>query len=122
MAIRKTCADWSTGVEPTDDPFLEGNSNTAYQPPALPQRLCASSSTQLYMLRTMLESLCADDKKKSIKHEIDPKFYDAMLAFYHESYFYPYLVSFNGQWWWKVERRDGVESCALNILKIAPFS
>ena len=49
------------------------------------------------MLRTMLESMCNDDKKKSIKQEIDSKYYDAMMAFYNESYFYSYLLNFNGE-------------------------
>lgn len=56
-------------------------------------------TTQLYMLRTMLESICADDKKKSVKHELDSKYYPAMLEFYKESYYFSYLLNFNGASW-----------------------
>ena len=51
------------------------------------------------MLRTMLESICADDKKKSVKHELDSKYYPAMLEFYKESYYFSYLLNFNGASW-----------------------
>lgn len=48
------------------------------------------------MFRTMLESLCADDKKKSVKFELDSKYYPAMLDFYEQSFFFDYLLNLNG--------------------------
>jgi hypothetical protein len=44
----------------------------------------------------MLESICAHDKKKSVKHELDSKYYPVMLDFYKESYYFTYLLNFNG--------------------------
>lgn len=47
------------------------------------------------MLRSMLESLCIDEKKKSLKNDISEKYLGAMEAFFHESYFYTDMLNFN---------------------------
>ena len=52
---------------------------------------------QLYMFRTMLESLCADDKKKSLKLDLDSKYYAPMLDMYNRSFFFEYLLNLNGK-------------------------
>ena len=53
MAIRNTCADWASGIEPTDDPFLKGDKDLTYKPQDVRNRDCSLGSTQLYMFRTM---------------------------------------------------------------------
>lgn len=93
--IRATCADWLQGAEPTDDPFLKGEKDLKYAVPDRRSRQCGLGSTQLFMLRTMLESLCADEKKKSLKEEIDPKHQPALEAFYARSLFFDHLLRFN---------------------------
>eukprot|EP00911_Craspedida_sp_UC1_P002217 UC1_evm1s1691 len=95
MAIRDTCADWSKGTEDKKDPFLSGTKDLSYQPMQVRDRECSLGSTQLFMFRTMLESLCADDKKKSVKSEIDSKFYGPMNDFYRASFYFSHLLHFN---------------------------
>ena len=48
------------------------------------------------MFRTMLESLCMDDSKKSVKLELDSKYYDDMQSMYRSSFYFDYLLNFNG--------------------------
>ncbi|EGD72022.1 hypothetical protein PTSG_00038 [Salpingoeca rosetta] len=94
MGLRNTCADWAAGFEPEDDPYMRGIKDTAYQPPEIGNRHCGPGSTQLFMMRTMLESLCADDKKKSLKHDLDSKFHGPMLTFYNSTKHYFHLLNF----------------------------
>lgn len=53
MAIRNTCADWASGVEQADDPFLKGDKDLSWKPQDVRHRDCSLGSTQLYMFRTM---------------------------------------------------------------------
>ena len=48
------------------------------------------------MLRTMLESLCADEKKKSLQEEIDQKHLPSLVAFYTRTLSFDHLLRFNG--------------------------
>ena len=61
VSVRETCADWIRGIEPHDDPALKGKRDPegGYDL-KVPRRNVGPSSTQLYMVRTMLESLIAD--------------------------------------------------------------
>ncbi|EDQ89698.1 uncharacterized protein MONBRDRAFT_32353 [Monosiga brevicollis MX1] len=95
MGMRNTCTDWSTGQEPQDDPYLKGEKDQNWKRPEVQARRVGLSSTQLYMFRTMLESLCADDKKKSVKSELDPKYYPGMQDMYERSFYFEYLLNFN---------------------------
>ena len=96
MGLRNTCADWAAGQEPADDPYIKGVKDQQYTPPAIGNRHCGPGSTQLFMMLTMLESLCADDKKKSLKHDLDSKFHGPMLAFYNTAKNYFHLLNFKG--------------------------
>jgi len=96
LGLRSTCSDWLGGREPTDDPALKGAKDPkeyAVQKP--PTKAIGPSSTQLYMFRTMLESLCADTKKKSLREELDSSHVKAMLEFYERSYFFSDLLNYN---------------------------
>lgn len=95
MGIRATCADWLGDHEPVDDPVLKGEKDPKYVPQEVRSRQCSVGTTQLFMMRTMLESLCADEKKKSLKEEIDPKHYAQLEAFYARSFFFDHLMRFN---------------------------
>ena len=72
--MRETCADWIRGIEPHDDPALKGKRDPegGYDL-KVPRRNVGPSSTQLYMVRTMLESLIADKSggKRTLSKDID---------------------------------------------------
>lgn len=53
---------------------------------------------QLYMVRTMLESLVADKSgtKKALKSSLDSGSVDAIEKFHRESFYYASMLSFNG--------------------------
>ncbi|XP_013390578.1 cytoplasmic FMR1-interacting protein 2 isoform X3 [Lingula anatina] len=98
MSVRETSADWLRGVEPKDDPALAGKKDPdggfAIK---VPRRNVGPSSTQLYMVRTMLESLIADKSgaKKSLRKDIEPKDLAAIDAFHKTSFFWSYLLNFS---------------------------
>ena len=58
--IRNTCGDWPRNFAPEDDPAMKGRKDTEDVKIRVPRRNCGPSSTQLYMVRTMLESLIVD--------------------------------------------------------------
>lgn len=96
IACRKTCADWRDGLEPSDDPAITGGKDSNFIPKSLPDaRPVGPGTTQLFMLRTMLESLCNDPKKKSLTSELDSKFLPSMLEFYNRSFYFDALLNFN---------------------------
>eukprot|EP00039_Didymoeca_costata_P002102 m.57505 g.57505 ORF g.57505 m.57505 type:complete len:1269 (-) comp11113_c1_seq1:133-3939(-) len=96
IGCRKTCADWRDSQEPTDDPALTGGKDSNYIPKSLPEpRPVGPGTTQLFMLRTMLESVCADHKKKSLTSDMESKHLPAMLQFYHRSFYFQALLNFS---------------------------
>ena len=54
--------------------------------------------TQLYMVRTMLESLIADKSggKKTLRKDMDVQHLLAIDNFHKMSFFWSYLLNFNG--------------------------
>ena len=55
---------------------------------------------QLYMVRTMLESLIAEKSgtgKKTLRKDIDYQHFLAIDNFHKNSYFWSYLLNFNGK-------------------------
>lgn len=97
LAVRDTCVDWYKGKEPNDDPALKGKKD----PEAgfridRPPRFIGPSSTQLYMVRTMLESLICDRSKgkKTLRKDIDTKHLEAIENFHTNSFFWSYLLNF----------------------------
>lgn len=93
--LRSTCADWLNGLEPADDPALKGKKDPKFVVKPVPNRTVGPGSTQLFMLRTMLESLCADNKKKSLQGDLDSKDLPAMREFYKRSYDFGWLLNYN---------------------------
>lgn len=97
-SVRETCADWMTGFEPPNDPALKGEKD----PKSgfhidIPHRNVGPSSTQLYMVRTMLESLIADKSgvKKTLRSYLDEKTIVAIEQFHKESFFFAPLLIFS---------------------------
>lgn len=98
MSVRDTCVDWLRGTEPPDDPALRGKKD----PDEgffikVPRRNVGPSSTQLYMIRTMLESLIAERSggKKTLRKDIDPHHLMTIDDFHRRSFFWNYLLNFN---------------------------
>uniref|UniRef100_UPI00358DFFAE cytoplasmic FMR1-interacting protein 2-like n=1 Tax=Myxine glutinosa TaxID=7769 RepID=UPI00358DFFAE len=95
QAIRKTCCDWET--EPTNDPCLRGEKDPkgGFEI-KVPRRTVGPSSTQLYMVRTMLESLVADKSgaKKTLRSSLEGPTILAIEEFHRHSFFYPHLLNF----------------------------
>lgn len=58
------------------------------------------SSTQLYMVRTMLESLIADKSggKRTLRKDIDGQYLMQIDQFHKTSFFWNYLLNFSGQY------------------------
>lgn len=56
------------------------------------------SSTQLYMVRTMLESLIADKSggKRTLRKDIDGQYLMQIDQFHKTSFFWNYLLNFSG--------------------------
>ncbi|XP_061164414.1 cytoplasmic FMR1-interacting protein-like [Saccostrea echinata] len=100
LSVRDTCVDWMRGVEPHDDPAMKGKKDPDEGfTIKVPRRNVGPSTTQLYMVRTMLESLIADKSggsgKKTLRKDIDGQHLMAIDQFHKESFYWNYLLNFN---------------------------
>jgi len=98
-SVRDTCADWAKGFE---DPLGKGNKAAASSMVDLeltvPRRNVGPSSTQLYMVRTMLESLISDKAasgKKTLRKDIEGPYLLAIDQFHKTSFYWNYLLNFS---------------------------
>lgn len=98
MSVRETCADWKRGTEPNEDPALRGKKDpdNGFDISA-PRRNVGPSSTQLYMVRTMLESLIADKSggKRTLRKDIDGPSLMEIDRFHKGSFYWNYLLNFS---------------------------
>ncbi|XP_061164515.1 cytoplasmic FMR1-interacting protein 2-like [Saccostrea echinata] len=99
ISVRDSCVDWKDGVEPVGDPASKGKKDpdTGFSIQA-PRKNVAPSATQLYMVRTMLESITdrsAVGVKRSLKKELDPNHVTAINQFLKQSSYWNYLLNFN---------------------------
>ncbi|TRY88802.1 hypothetical protein DNTS_015017 [Danionella cerebrum] len=98
QAIRKTICDWEGGREPPNDPCLRGEKDPKGGfDIKVPRRAVGPSSTQLYMVRTMLESLIADKSgsKKTLRSSLDGPIVQAIEDFHKQSFFFTHLLNFS---------------------------
>uniref|UniRef100_A0A9R1SBA8 Cytoplasmic FMR1 interacting protein 1 n=2 Tax=Cyprinus carpio TaxID=7962 RepID=A0A9R1SBA8_CYPCA len=98
QAIRKTICDWEAGREPHNDPALRGEKDPKGGfDIKVPRRAVGPSSTQLYMVRTMLESLVADKSgsKKTLRSSLEGPTILDIEKFHRESFFYTHLLNFS---------------------------
>uniref|UniRef100_A0A4W6DZ16 Cytoplasmic FMR1 interacting protein 1 n=1 Tax=Lates calcarifer TaxID=8187 RepID=A0A4W6DZ16_LATCA len=98
QAIRKTVCDWETGREPHNDPALRGEKDPKGGfDIKVPRRAVGPSTTQLYMVRTMLESLIADKSgsKKTLRSSLEGPTILDIEKFHRESFFYTHLLNFS---------------------------
>ncbi|XP_032879162.1 cytoplasmic FMR1-interacting protein 1 isoform X2 [Amblyraja radiata] len=95
QAIRKTICDWEVGQEPINDPALRGEKDPrgGYDIKVTP-RAVGPSSTQLYMVRTMAESLLSGELAKQLKSLGLEKTLIATNTFLRRSYIYPTILNF----------------------------
>ncbi|KAK7103491.1 cytoplasmic FMR1-interacting protein 1 homolog [Littorina saxatilis] len=92
-SVRDTCADWYRGTEPQGDPAMQGKKDPdGGFPIKLPRRNADPSSTQLYMVRTMLESLIG---MKALRKEMDQRHLAHIEDFHQLSFHWHYLINFN---------------------------
>ncbi|KAF8791362.1 Cytoplasmic FMR1-interacting protein like [Argiope bruennichi] len=98
LSVRETCADWLRGTEPDEDPALKGKKDpeNGFEI-KVPRRNVGPSSTQLYMVRTMLESLIADKSggKRTLRKDIDGPYLIAIDNFHKSSFYWNYLLNFS---------------------------
>ncbi|OQV18248.1 Cytoplasmic FMR1-interacting protein [Hypsibius exemplaris] len=97
-SVRDTVADWVNGYEPSDDPTSKGKKDSdAKFEPKVARRSVPPSSTQLYMVRTMLESLISDKSsgKRTLRKDIEGVYLMAIDGFHKQSFNWPYLLNFN---------------------------
>ncbi|XP_065670394.1 cytoplasmic FMR1-interacting protein 1 homolog isoform X3 [Hydra vulgaris] len=97
MAIRETVIDLSKSA--VEDPAVRGEKDpkNGFRID-IPFRSVGPSSTQLYMLRTMLESLSSDKAgrgTKSFRKDLDSSTLNSIDVFLRSSFFYPYLLKFS---------------------------
>lgn len=129
QAIRKTICDWEGSREPPNDPCLRGEKDPKGGfDIKVPRRAVGPSSTQvcwvkevlyntnnehvrksvlepcsfllqLYMVRTMLESLIADKSgfKKTLRSSLDGPIVQAIEDFHKQSFFFTHLLNFSGE-------------------------
>ncbi|KAG9346780.1 hypothetical protein JZ751_007099 [Albula glossodonta] len=98
QAIRKTICDWEGAREPPNDPCLRGEKDPKGGfDIKVPRRAVGPSSTQLYMVRTMLESLIADKSgsKKTLRSSLDGPIVLAIEDFHKQSFFFTHLLNFS---------------------------
>ncbi|XP_042216361.1 cytoplasmic FMR1-interacting protein-like isoform X3 [Homarus americanus] len=98
VSVRETSADWSKGMEPPEDPALKGKKDpdNGFEI-KVQRRNVGPSSTQLYMVRTMLESLISDKSggKKTLRKELDGQHLCQIDEFHKTSFFWTYLINFS---------------------------
>ncbi|XP_040569024.1 cytoplasmic FMR1-interacting protein [Lepeophtheirus salmonis] len=96
-SVRETCADWIRGIEPHDDPALKGKKDDGGYDLKVPRRNVGPSSTQLYMVRTMLESLIAEKSggKRTIRKDLDDNMINKIDKFHKTSFNWNYLLNFS---------------------------
>jgi len=97
-AVKNTCADWYRGKEPEDDPALKGKKDEKGSVFKIerPPRCIGPSSTQLYLVRTMLESLISErgnKSKKNYRKDLDQNHLEIIDKFHQESFFWSYLLN-----------------------------
>ncbi|XP_063236550.1 cytoplasmic FMR1-interacting protein [Bacillus rossius redtenbacheri] len=98
VSVRETCADWQRGMEPHADPALKGKKDPDNGfGIKVPRRNVGPSSTQLYMVRTMLESLIADKSggKRTLRKDIDGQYLMQIDQFHKTSFYWNYLLGFS---------------------------
>ena len=92
-SVRDTCADYVQNMEN----FHTTKSKQEIEI-KLPRRNVGPSSTQLYMIRTQLESLISDKAlsgRRTLRKDIDGQYLTLIYQFHKSSFFWSYLLNFS---------------------------
>lgn len=99
VSVRECCADWIRNYKPEEDPAMKGKKDpeTGFDI-KIPKRVVGPSSTQLYMVRTMLESLISEKTcaKRTLRKDIEGHWLLAIDQFHKSSFYWNYLLNFSG--------------------------
>lgn len=99
-SVRGTCADWMACIE---DPIDQATKSDLSKPQVadfeirVPRRSVGPSSTQLYMVKSMLESLVsgkAHGDRNTLRKYIDSASFLNIENFLKESFYWPFLLNF----------------------------
>jgi cytoplasmic FMR1 interacting protein len=95
VGLRDVCVDWLNG-EPRDDPAIKGDKDPKGGFKVdVPRKAVRPSSTQLYMMRTMLESLISDKtgaEKRPLKFDLKDSNIPEFEAFHRASFYYAKML------------------------------
>ncbi|CAL8114581.1 unnamed protein product [Orchesella dallaii] len=98
VSVREACADWTRNYKPEYDPAMKGkkDSDSGFEI-KIPKRIVGPSSTQLYIVRTMLESLISDKTcaNRNLRKDIDAHYLIAIDQFHKNSFYWNYLLNFS---------------------------
>lgn len=98
-SIRNTAGDWPDNFRPSTDPANKGekDSKSGFRPTTPKSRSVGPASTQLYIVRTMLEHLISEKsvERKTIKNLVDENVLRRLDQFYNQSFFYSRLLNFS---------------------------
>lgn len=96
LQIREMAADWLNGVEP-DDPAVQGKKETKKDSfkVQIPTRCAGPSTTQLELMRCILNSVY-NSKDKNIIKELNAAQVSEMKQFYERAFFYQYVLNYQG--------------------------
>uniref|UniRef100_A0A915HY75 Glycine--tRNA ligase n=1 Tax=Romanomermis culicivorax TaxID=13658 RepID=A0A915HY75_ROMCU len=99
QSVRETAGDFPKGYDPLEESMNKGKKehHDSSHDVQLQRRAVPPSSTQLYMVRTMLESLLSDRSsgKKTLKKDIDGQYLMQIENFLRNSHFWPDLLNFS---------------------------
>ncbi|XP_048589343.1 cytoplasmic FMR1-interacting protein 2-like [Nematostella vectensis] len=94
-SIRETGGDWADSFFGNNDPALKGDKDPKNGIQIkIPERDVGPSSTQLYMVRTMLESIVSEKGAKKMRKDLDKEHIDAIETFLKNSFFFSDLLRF----------------------------
>ncbi|KAI0228538.1 Cytoplasmic FMR1-interacting protein [Lamellibrachia satsuma] len=88
--VRTMCSDIAQGLNTSIDPLPKGKKGTGYNI-EVPRKQVLPSSTQMYLMRTMLASLI-DKSRKSQRKELDSQHVQNIENFLRLSFFWPHLI------------------------------
>ncbi|KAH9394332.1 Cytoplasmic FMR1-interacting protein 1 [Tyrophagus putrescentiae] len=96
-SVRDTCADYMRGFD-EHRVVAGGRGGNMEVEVKVPRRNVGPSTTQLYMIRTQLESLISDKAlsgRRTLRKDIDGQYLIAIDQFHKHSFFWSYLLNFS---------------------------
>ena len=95
-SVRDTCPDYMQSFD--EHRLIGGGKSGSEVELKVPRRNVGPSTTQLYMIRTQLESLISDKAlsgRRTLRKDIDGQYLIAIDQFHKGSFFWSYLLNFS---------------------------